>query len=81
MEKQSIEETVHKLVPPILLACIFALTQAYILTGQNKDTIDRINATNKKQWDYIAELKTTVIQLQEQQKHHLSKEQYYKEKK
>lgn len=77
---KSIEETVHKLVPPILLACIFALTQAYILTGQNKDTITRLTTTDKKQWDIIASLKTEVATLKEQQKHNLTKEEYYKDR-
>ena len=79
-QDNSMEATIHKIVPAVLVACIFALAQAYILTGQNKDTIDRLSETNKKQWEYIADMHTNIIQLQEQQKQCLSKEQYYKGK-
>ena len=80
-EPSSIEDTIHKLVPPILLACVFALTQAYILTGQNRDKMDRLEATDRKQWDIISENKSIMLQLRTEQKHNLTKEEYYKDRK
>ena len=71
-----VEDTIHKLVPPILLACIFALTQAYILTGQNEDTIKRLEETNKMQWQLIMSNKEKNARHDER---FVSKDQFYKE--
>lgn len=86
----TLEEIVEKSIPPVIIGIVFSISMLFIKvnTLENKvqellrvasDYKDRAERTHQKQWQFISDNNKLVIQLQEREKTHLTKEQFYKE--
>ena len=87
----TLDEIVEKSIPPLLIGIVFSISMLFIkvntlehntnelkrIAGEYKD---RADATHSKQWVFISDLTDDMIELRTEQKHKLSKEQYYKGK-
>jgi len=77
----TLEDIAIKVIPPLVVMLVVTVAGVVVNVYIMDSKLEANKVTDAKQWDFISNNKTSVVQLQEQQKHNLSKEQYYREKK